>query len=101
MITPQNLVRHELIGLYARVVQSSNPEQIGISGTIIDESRNMLVIRTERGIRRIQKHKSVFELHLPDDTRLLVDGSVLVMQPEKRVGMRIKDRGKKWQEIQD
>ncbi len=90
MITPQNVIRHELIGLHVRVVRSSNPRQAGISGIIVDESRNMLVIMTRNGIRRIQKKFSLFELHLPDDTRVVVDGSVLVLQPEKRISMRIK-----------
>jgi ribonuclease P protein subunit POP4 len=90
MITPRNVIRHELVGLAARVVSSSNPAQVGISGMIIDESRNMLVIMTRNGPKRIQKKSARFELRLPDDTRVVVDGSVLVMRPEKRISMRIK-----------
>jgi ribonuclease P protein subunit POP4 len=90
MTSPQNVIRHELIGLFATVVASSNPSQVGIEGTIVDETKNMLVIRTRSGIKNIQKKYSVIELRLPDDTRVRVDGSVLVMQPEKRISMRIK-----------
>jgi ribonuclease P protein subunit POP4 len=90
MITPQNVIRHELIGLRVKVVKSSNPVQDGIEGTIVDETKNLLVIMTPRGVKRVQKKFTVFELHLPDDTRVRVDGSVLVMQPDKRVSMRIK-----------
>lgn len=91
MITPQNVIRHELIGLRVRVADSSNPRQIGIEGTIVDETRNMLVIMTREGEKRIQKRYATFDLRLPDDTLVRVDGSILVMQPEKRTGMRIKN----------
>jgi ribonuclease P protein subunit POP4 len=90
MITPQNVIRHELIGLRVRVADSSNPGQIGIEGTIVDESKNMLVIMTREGPKRIQKRYALFDLCLPDDTLVRVDGSILVMQPEKRTGMRIR-----------
>jgi ribonuclease P protein subunit POP4 len=90
MISPQNVIRHELIGLKARVAASPNPSQVGIAGTIVDESRNMLVIMTRSGRKNIQKKFSVIELRLPDDTLVRVDGSVLVMQPERRISMRIK-----------
>jgi ribonuclease P protein subunit POP4 len=90
MITPQNVIRHELIGLQVRVANSSNPRQIGIEGTIVDETRNMLVIMTREGEKRIQKRYATFDLCLPDDTLVRVDGSILVMQPEKRTGMRIR-----------
>ena len=89
MISPQNVIRHELTGLRVRVVSSSNPAQIGLSGVIVDETKNMLVIRTRRGIKNVQKHLAVFDLHLPDDTLVRVDGSVLVMAPEKRISMRV------------
>lgn len=90
MITPQNVIRHELIGLRVRVADSPNPRQLGLGGTVIDETKHMLVIMTRNGVKRIQKKFTLFELHLPDDTHVIVDGSVLVMQPEKRIGMRIK-----------
>ena len=41
MITPQNLVRHELIGLKARVADSSDKKIIGLEGRVVDEIRNI------------------------------------------------------------
>jgi ribonuclease P protein subunit POP4 len=90
MISPQNVLRHELIGLDVLVVCASNPNQIGVSGRIIDETRNTLVVRTERGTKRIPKRFSVFRLRLPDGTTVEVDGSALETQPEKRITMRIR-----------
>ncbi|MBP2133163.1 ribonuclease P protein subunit POP4 [Methanomicrobium sp. W14] len=91
MITPRNVLRHELIGLKAEVFSSTNPFQAGISGTVVDETKNMLVIRSERGLKKVQKKGAVFDIELPDETQVRVDGSVLIMQPEKRISMRIKN----------
>ena len=91
MITPQNVLRHELIGLSARIVSASNPFLKGIADTVVDETRNMLVIATPGGYKKVQKHCTLLELRLPDDTRVRVDGSALVMQPEKRISMRIRN----------
>jgi ribonuclease P protein subunit POP4 len=90
MISPRNILRHELIGLDVLVVRASNPGHVGVSGRIIDETRNTLVIRTERGEKRIPKRFSVFRFRLPDGTTVDVDGSSLEMQPERRITMRIR-----------
>ncbi len=90
MISPQNVLRHELIGLDVLVARASNPGHAGVSGRIIDETRNTLVIQTGSGEKRIPKRFSVFRLRLPDGTTVDVDGSSLETQPERRINMRIK-----------
>lgn len=90
MISSQNVLRHELIGLDVLVTCASNPGHVGVSGRIIDETRNTLVILTERGEKRIPKRFSVFRLRLPDGTTIDLDGSSLEMQPDRRITMRIK-----------
>jgi len=91
LINPQNVCRHELIGLEAKVSHSSNPKQTGISGLIVDETKNMFVICSEGSLKKVQKKGAAFDLLLPDETLVRVDGSVLVMQPERRISMRIKN----------
>ena len=84
-ITPKTLVRHELIGLKCRVVRASNPEITGIEGTVIDETRNMLVI--ENGKRRmIPKKGTIFQFELEETVR--VDGRLLSGRPEDRANIR-------------
>jgi len=90
MITPRNILRHELIGLDVLVARASNPDHTGVRGLIVDETRNMLTIRTSQGVKHIPKKYSVFRLKLPDAATIEVDGSALVMQPDKRISMRIK-----------
>jgi ribonuclease P protein subunit POP4 len=45
-ITPENLVYHTLIGLETVVSGSTNPDIVGISGVVVDETRNTLLITT-------------------------------------------------------
>ncbi len=92
MRTPENLVRHELIGLKAKVVDSSNPKNVGIKGRIVDETRNILVIEKTDGKEvKLVKEENVFVFDLGGE-RISVDGKVLVGRPEDR----IKKKFRKW-----
>jgi len=92
MITPSNVVRHELIGLHAKIVQAKNPANIGIQGKIVDESYRTLVVETKKGDKRIFKPGVVLQLVLPDKKRVEVAGSLLTARPWDR----IKKKLQKW-----
>ncbi len=87
-ITKQNLMRHELIGLKARVENSSDPTLLGICGTIIDETRNMLVIEQAEGTKVVPKGSSKFMFTLPGGEEVEIEGAKLVRRPEERVKQR-------------
>ena len=89
-ITKQNVLKHELIGLEARVVNSSDKNLIGTYGTIIDETKDMLVIDQVGKPRIVQKKNSVFKLTLPSGEDIDVDGAKLVARPEDRIKKRVK-----------
>ncbi len=83
---PQNIIFHELIGLRVEVVSHSDPSLIGIKGTIVDETRNTLIIKTPRGERkRILKLYGVFKLYLDDGVEVVIDGSSILGRPEERL----------------
>ncbi|MEN6443164.1 MAG: ribonuclease P protein subunit [Methanoregula sp.] len=92
MISFQNVIRHELIGLDVLVAGAANPLHWGVSGHIIDETRNMLVIQTVQGIKRIQKMHSKFRVQLPDGTLVEINGSAMILAPEKRINLHEKKR---------
>ncbi len=91
MITPEDLVRHELIGLDVKITSSSNLVNIGIQGRVVDESRNTLTIETKAGTRTVIKDQCEFSFRL-DRKWVKVDGKLLVARPEDRV----KKRFRKW-----
>lgn len=84
-VTERNLLQHELIGLEAKVVDSSDRKLAGVSGRIVDETRNMLVMDLEGKTKMIPKSNSTFLITLPDGEKVTVGGGKLVGRPEERV----------------
>jgi ribonuclease P protein subunit POP4 len=90
MITPENLVRHELIGLEAMVRLSGNPQLVGITGRVIDESRNTLILETSEGREvTIVKDQCTLSFRLPSGESVRVDGRLLVARPEDRIKKKL------------
>ncbi len=85
MISCQNVTRHELIGLDVLVAGAANPSHRGVSGNIIDETRNLVAIKTHAGIKKVPKAGTTFRFCLPDNTLVEINGSVLILAPEKRL----------------
>jgi ribonuclease P protein subunit POP4 len=85
-LTPSNLLRHELIGLRLNVDESSNSTVHGLRGTVVDETRNMLVIENERSTeKRVPKAGNRFIFELDDGKLVRVKGDRLISRPEDRI----------------
>jgi len=84
-LSPQNVVRHELIGLEAEVVRSSHLGYVGIRGVVADETRGMLTLRCGRDRKSVPKSGSAFSFTLPDGSRVEVEGRVILGRPEARL----------------
>jgi ribonuclease P protein subunit POP4 len=85
-LTPSNLLRHELIGLRLNVDESSNSTVRGLRGTVIDETRNMLVIENERSNeKRVPKAGNRFIFELDGGVLVRVKGDRLISRPEDRI----------------
>lgn len=95
MISSKNIFYHELIGLEIKIVKSSNPYILGITGVIVDETKKTFLIQTnshngESVEKLIQKDVSVFQFKVPDGTIVEIDGKVLLNRPEDRIKKRYK-----------
>ncbi len=84
MITPNNLIRHELISLDVVVSASLNPLSTGIQGKVIDETQQTLTIQTKKGNKKILKRMSTFVFKV-DDKKVEVKGSVIAKRPWERL----------------
>ena len=87
---PENILRHELIGLNVKIVRSSNRFLQGRSGLIINESRNMLTLSRKGRKVLIPKNVATFRFKLADGRLVDVDGSRLLGRPENRLKTRIR-----------
>jgi len=90
-VTP-TVLQQELIGLNARVVKSSQLNYVGISGKVVDETRNTLVILSENRKKIVIKNVATFHFTLPDGTIVEIDGKAIVGRPENRVKKRARRR---------
>ena len=88
-VTPR-IVQREFIGLNAEVVRSSNPTYVGISGRVVDETRNILVIMHQNEKKAIIKNTAVFHFTMPDGTVVEINGKVIVGRPEDRIKKRVR-----------
>ncbi|HXY87906.1 MAG TPA: ribonuclease P protein component 1 [Candidatus Acidoferrales bacterium] len=84
-ITPQNILHHELIGLRVLVIDNANPFNVGLSATVVDESKNTFTIESDSGEKMIPKEHGIFEFILPDGQHTILNGDLLVARPEDRV----------------
>jgi len=90
-VTPV-ILQHEFIGLDAKVVKSTNPDYVGITGQVIDETRNTLVIRHKNRDKVVVKNVAVFHFILPDGTIVEIEGNAIVGRPEDRIKKRLRRR---------
>ena len=83
-----SIVQHEFIGLATKVIRSSNPHVVGITGRVVDETRNTLTILHKGKRRVVIKDTSVFDFVMPDGTVVEIEGKVIVGRPEDRIKKR-------------
>jgi ribonuclease P protein subunit POP4 len=88
-ITPE-VVRHEFIGTEAKVARSTHPGYIGISGKIVDETRNTFTLMDESKRKIVAKDSTIFHLRFPDGTTVEMIGRLLTGRPEDRVKRSIR-----------
>lgn len=85
MITANNVLAHELIGLEAKIVESTDPSLADIKGTIVFETKNTLTIRTGNKTRQIAK-SAAKKIEVATQTgACFISGSSMIARPEDRV----------------
>ena len=85
MITSDNIVSHELIGLQTQLVASNNKQIVGLNGKIVDETKFMLTLNTKNGMKRLAKIASRWRFEL-DGKEIELDGARLTRRPYERMG---------------
>ena len=84
MRTQKNILKHELIGLYAKIVGARNPANCKISGKIVDETQHTLVLEQAGKEKRIFKKCIEIELNL-DSRKVKICGADLEGRPWGRI----------------
>ncbi|MEG3224039.1 MAG: ribonuclease P [Methanobacteriales archaeon Met13] len=94
MITPQNIMRHELVGLIVQVAESSHQGFTGLEGKVVNETKNTLTLEDREGREKIiPKETATFHFKLPDGSTVEIEGNIIVSRPEDRIKKRFKKYG--------
>jgi ribonuclease P protein subunit POP4 len=80
----RDFMRLEFIGLDVTVRDSTCPEYRSISGTVVDETKNTLVIASQEKERTIPKQCCEFQFTY-EGTRFDVQGKDIRHRPEDRI----------------
>lgn len=85
MITTENILHHELIGLDIKIIHSKQINCMNLLGRIVFETKNMLVLRTKQGVKKIPKNTIIIcALYLPLNV-CFISGYSMIGRPEDRV----------------
>ncbi|MDV0445967.1 hypothetical protein MmiAt1_15710 [Methanimicrococcus sp. At1] len=110
-ITPAELPYHELIGLLVKVDSSCDPTINGLSGLVVDETRNTLEIETDESrlntelrtsskpadaahsrVVTVPKKGTIFVFTIPErisqtgrNISVKIDGNITLSQPQNRI----------------
>jgi ribonuclease P protein subunit POP4 len=82
LITSENLIFHELVGLYVRTFDSG--PYSGLSGRIVKETRNMITLRSGEVLKNLPKNCINIRLTLPT-CGCFISGNSLIGRPEDRI----------------
>ena len=87
MINVDTISRHEFIGLETKIINSSNPQVIGLNGTIINETKSMFTLNTEKGTKMIPKLTNDWGFSIKGKN-LIVNGTTITKRPYERIGAK-------------
>lgn len=88
-VTPE-IVQSEFIGTCVEVSESPHKGYIGLSGRVIEESKNTFTILQGDKAKHIMKENAVFRFKYSDGTIVKITGRLLAGRPEDRLKKPIK-----------
>lgn len=88
MRTPENIIKHELIGLQAKVVRANNSNNLKINGEIVNETKKTLTIDQNNSLKKIFKDQVTLHLILQKRT-VEITGKLLLGRPWERLNKKL------------
>lgn len=80
-----NKHQQEYIGKTIKIIKSTNKNQDGITGTIIDETKNTFTIQSQTKEIKITKNGKTFEIN-----NQKINGDTITKRPEERIKIKAK-----------
>ncbi|MBC7128679.1 MAG: ribonuclease P protein subunit [Thermoplasmatales archaeon] len=76
----KKFLKSEFIGLPVKIVECTDKSLEKVEGKIIDETKNMFVIETKNGIKKVAKRIAKFEIG-----GNIIDGEKIAYAPHERI----------------
>lgn len=85
MITIKNFLYSTFIGLEVEITNSSQHGLVGLKGTVVDETKNLIVIKKQdKKEVKIPKVSSTFRFTLESGETVEVEGRRIAFRPHER-----------------
>jgi ribonuclease P protein subunit POP4 len=88
-ITP-DIIRGEFIGTETKIAKSPHSGYLGLSGQVINETKNTFTILHAGETKSVIKDAAVFHFKFSDGTIVEIDGKLIAGRPEDRLKKSIK-----------
>ena len=88
MIAFENIIAHEMVGLRAKISNSSNKQIVGHDGIIVDETKSMFLLDTRNGFKLLSKKESTWKLYV-NGNKTTLHGSILQRRSYDRLEIKI------------
>lgn len=88
-VTP-HIIRQEFIGTEGKIVKSPHVDYLGITGEVIDETKNTFTILHKGKAKSVVKNSAVFNFKFSDGTIVEIDGKLLLGRPQDRLKKTVK-----------
>jgi ribonuclease P protein subunit POP4 len=85
MITAENITSHEFVGLDTEIIRSTNPQVVGLNGRIVNETKSMFAIKTQKGTKSIAKRNNSWKFSIMG-REIVLDGKKIAKRPFDRIG---------------
>jgi len=80
----KKLARDELIGLKVKIKECKDPNWVGKSGLLLNETKNTFLIEVDNQKKTIAKNIAIYEFEI-EGKKIIIDGSKITYRPEDRI----------------
>ena len=85
MLSKKDLIYSTFIGYKIEIIRSTIENLNGKNGTVIDETKNLIVIEDENKKEiKIPKNSSIFKFFLENGETAIIDGEKICFRPHER-----------------
>ena len=84
--TSSSLLYQSLFGVFIEIIDAANSDYIGLSGIIVNETRQTFILRTKKNETKIIEKKScLFKVSIPENVPIVIQGQYFIGRVDERI----------------